>query len=289
MTSERDPTGRLPGALQSGTEVRAMFGRIARRYDLMNRLMTGGRDGAWRRLAVRRALDGVVSGARVLDIATGTGDLALALAAGGAREVVGADFAPPMLQAAAAKRVPGALIPSRGSAIAAQPLPPVWVVADALRLPFADAGFDACTVAFGLRNMADYAAALREMGRVLRPGGRFVCLELTPYRRPLLRAVFGWYFSRIVPLVGGRLSGDREAYRYLPSSVAAFPDADTLAVMMRRSGLYEVSYRLLGGGTVAIHIGTKGEVPLAAPVYAGGSPHVSESTPSRTSRTQSPE
>ncbi len=229
-----------------------MFGRIARRYDLMNRLMTGGRDGAWRRLAVRRALDSAPSAARVLDIATGTGDLALALAAGGASEVVGVDFAPPMLRAAAAKGIP--VPPASGGARA---LSPVWAVADALRLPFGDAVFDACTVAFGLRNMADYEAALREMGRVLRPGGCVVCLELTPYRRPLLRAVFGWYFSRIVPLVGGTLSGDREAYRYLPSSVAAFPDADTLAAMMRRVGLEDVSYRLLGGGTVAIHVGTK--------------------------------
>jgi len=258
MTSDRVPADRRPGALRSGTEVRAMFGRIARRYDLMNRLMTGGRDGAWRRLAVRRALDGVTPGARVLDLATGTGDLALALAAEGAREVVGVDFAPPMLRAAAAKSVPGLPVSTSGGATVDRPLSPVWIVADALRLPFADASFDACTVAFGLRNMADYEAALREMGRVLRPGGRFVCLELTPYRRPLLRAVFGWYFSRIVPLVGGTLSGDREAYRYLPSSVAAFPDADTLAAMMGQSGLNDVSYRLLGGGTVAIHAGTKG-------------------------------
>jgi demethylmenaquinone methyltransferase/2-methoxy-6-polyprenyl-1,4-benzoquinol methylase len=219
-----------------------MFGRIVRRYDAMNRLMTGGRDVAWRREAARLAVGG--SGAdRALDVATGTGDLALALAAAGARFVVGLDFACPMVRAAAAK--------ARGRPGVA------LAVGDALRLPFADARFDACTVAFGLRNMADYEAALREMSRVLRPGGRLVCLELTPYRRPVFGRLFGWYFSRVIPLVGGLLSGDRAAYRYLPRSVAAFPSASALAELMRRAGLADVSCRSLGGGTVALHVGTK--------------------------------
>ena len=242
-----EPPNDGPGALRSGPAVRQMFGRIVRRYDTMNRLMTGGRDVAWRRLAVARALaDRDPAAASVLDVATGTGDLALAVAAGGAATVVGIDFAAPMIRAAAAKGRDG----GRSTRVA-------WIVGDALALPFPDRTFDACTVAFGLRNMADYGAALREMTRVLRPGGRLVCLELTPYRRPVLGRLFGWYFRRVVPLVGGILSGDRDAYRYLPSSVAAFPTADALAALMRDAGLHEVSYRLLGGGTVAIHVGTK--------------------------------
>lgn len=225
--------------------VRTMFGRIARRYDLMNRLMTGGRDVAWRRLAVRLALPArEPATSKVLDVATGTGDLALALDAAGIGDVVGIDFAGPMIRAAAAKGRPTGAV--------------AWVVGDALALPFGDNAFDACTVAFGLRNMADYGAALREMARVLRPGGRLVCLELTPYRVPVLGRLFGWYFSTIVPFVGGWLSGDRDAYRYLPSSVAAFPTAAALATLMTEAGLGDVSYRLLGGGTVALHMGTKG-------------------------------
>lgn len=241
------PAGR-PGALRPPAEVRTMFGRIVARYDLVNRLMTGGRDLAWRRLVARTAVAGGRNGL-VLDVATGTGDLAIALADAGARRVVGVDFAAPMLRAAAAK--PGI----RPSAAAGERV--TLAVGDALRLPFPDGTFDACTVAFGLRNMADYESALREMTRVLRPGGRLVCLELTPYRVPVLRAVFGWYFARVVPLIGGLVSGDRAAYRYLPSSVAAFPPADALEGLMRRAGLVAVAHRRLGAGTVALHVGEK--------------------------------
>ena len=243
------------GALKSGGEVRSMFGRIVGRYDLMNRVMTGGRDVAWRKLAVRAALSAYPRGtAEVVDVATGTGDLALALSAGGAKEVVGVDFAEPMLQAAVAKPAPAA---------GAEPVG--WVVADAMALPFADARFDACTVAFGLRNMPDYQAALVEMTRILRPGGRLVCLEMTPLRAPIVGAAFGWYFQTVVPLVGGLLSGDRDAYRYLPASVSAFPDAPTLVAMMARAGLEGVRFRKLGGGTVALHTGTKGRLEGSSP------------------------
>ena len=231
------------GALREVEEVRRMFARIVGRYDMMNRLMTGGRDVVWRREAARRALGADAGDGRALDVATGTGDLALALAEAGARFVVGLDFVTPMVRAASvkARAHPGT----------------AFVVGDALCLPFADGQFDACTVAFGLRNMADYEAALREMVRVLRPGGRFVCLELTPFRRPVLGRLFRWYFTQLVPLVGGILSGDQEAYRYLPRSVTAFPAADALAGLMRQTGLTDVSYRLLGGGAVALHVGTK--------------------------------
>jgi demethylmenaquinone methyltransferase/2-methoxy-6-polyprenyl-1,4-benzoquinol methylase len=237
------------GAIRSGDDVRIMFGRITRRYDLMNRIMTGGRDVAWRRLAVGAALAGHARGtARVLDVATGTGDLALALERAGAGFVAGLDFSPPMLEAALGKSR-AANRDRRGK--------PAWILGDALRLPFPDGAFDACTVGFGLRNMPDYFAALAEMARVIRPGGRLVCLEMTPLRAPLIGGLFGWHFEHVVPFVGGLVSGDRDAYRYLPQSVAAFPDAPTLATMMRSAGFADVSWRTLGAGTVALHVAVK--------------------------------
>lgn len=237
------PTRR--GALEPAADVQAMFGRIVRRYDLVNRLMTGGRDVAWRELVAHTAIAGGRRD-RVLDVATGTGDLAIALADAGAKQVVGVDFVAGMVAAAAQK-------PGVGGEAARVHV----AVGDALLLPFPDDTFDACTVSFGLRNMADYAAAVREMTRVLRPGGRFVCLELTPYRVPVLHRLFGWYFRSIVPLIGGLLSGDPAAYRYLPTSVAAFPAAAELVELMNRAGLVTARYRLLGGGTVAMHTGEK--------------------------------
>jgi demethylmenaquinone methyltransferase/2-methoxy-6-polyprenyl-1,4-benzoquinol methylase len=220
-----------------------MFGRIAGRYDLMNRLMTGWQDKRWRRRTVRAALD--EGATAVLDVATGTGDLALALAEGGASRVVGLDFAPPMIARAEAKRQGRSGVD--------------FLVADAMRMPFAAGTFDACTIAFGLRNMPDYRRALLEMGRVLRPGGRLVCLELTPFRAPVLGWLFSAYFARVVPLIGRWLTGDRNAYRYLPSSVAAFPDATTLRELMLATGFVQVEIEKVGAGTVAIHIATKAE------------------------------
>lgn len=229
------------GAIKSDREVRRMFGRIVRRYDLMNRLMTGGQDERWRRKAVRYAR--AAGSERALDVATGTGDLALALAAGGFRQVVGLDFAPQMIDAAREKGRERDDVE--------------FLVGDAMRLPFGDAVFDAVTVSFGLRNMRDYEGALREMARVLRPGGRLICLELTPYRKPVLGRIFNSYFTHVVPLIGGWLSGDAEAYRYLPSSVAAFPDAVALGELMRRAGFARVEIERVGGGTVAIHVAVK--------------------------------
>lgn len=218
-----------------------MFGRIARRYDLMNTIMTGGQDARWRRIAVRHALQ--AGSDRLLDVATGTGDLAIALANGGARHVVGLDFSEPMIAGAEAKRHGRDDIQ--------------FLAGDAMTLPFADGVFDACTVSFGLRNMPDYLAALHEMARVVKPGGRLICLELTPYRNPILGGVFRWYFDRIVPFAGGLISGDPTAYRYLPASVEAFPDAQRLADLMKLAGFARVDVKLAGLGTVAIHIATK--------------------------------
>jgi demethylmenaquinone methyltransferase/2-methoxy-6-polyprenyl-1,4-benzoquinol methylase len=226
-----------------------MFDRIVPRYDLMNRLMTGGRDVAWRRRAVREALRGrEPSAVWVLDVATGTGDLAIALRDAGAGLVVGLDFSAPML--AAAKR----------KDLACESRSIAWVEGDAMALPFPDGAFDALTVAFGLRNLPDYAAALGEMARVLRPGGALICLETTQLSAPAMRTAFDWYFSRVVPLVGGLLSGNREAYAYLPASAVAFPEAESLGQMMLAAGLARVRYLRLGLGTVALHVAMKAEV-----------------------------
>ena len=224
-----------------------MFNRIVPRYDLMNRIMTGGRDRFWRRMVVREALrDRDPSRMHALDVATGTGDLALALRDAGVARVIGLDFSSRMLAAAANK-----------DAASADTRRVVWVEANAMALPFGDQTFDAVTVGFGLRNMPNYSRALAEMARVLRPRGRLVCLETTLLATPILRAGFAWYLSQIVPLLGGLLSGDDDAYRYLPVSAAAFPDADTLGRMLLTAGLRRVRYRRLGAGTVALHIGER--------------------------------
>ncbi len=237
------------GAIRPSDDVRAMFDRIVPRYDLLNRVMTGGRDVAWRKLAVREALRYVNPlDARVLDVATGTGDLAMALRDARVGEVIGLDFAAAMLAEAEHKD-------------SMRPIGPavIWVEGDAMALPFPDASFDAVTVGFGLRNMPNYAAALSEMARVLKPGGMLVCLETTQPSLPLLREGFNVYFRMVVPLVGRLLSGDEDAYSYLPASSAVFPDAESLGQLMYRAGLKHVRYLLLALGTVALHTARKPE------------------------------
>jgi demethylmenaquinone methyltransferase/2-methoxy-6-polyprenyl-1,4-benzoquinol methylase len=219
--------------------VQAMFGRIVPRYDRLNRLMSLGMDAGWRRQAAAAAAP---SGQRVLDIGAGTGDLGSALVDQGATAVVGADLTPSMLRAAA-RRCPSSVRQ--------------WCVADALRLPFADESFEVVANAFLLRNLADLTAGLGEMARVLRPGGRLVCLDMTPAPRTPFGSAFRVYFNHVMPRVAGLLSGDRAAYGYLPASLEGFPDAETLAGMLRAAGLADVSYRKLAGGTVALHRGQK--------------------------------
>jgi demethylmenaquinone methyltransferase / 2-methoxy-6-polyprenyl-1,4-benzoquinol methylase len=239
LTTEREKHG----ALLAPSDVRGMFDRITRRYDLMNRLMTGGRDVAWRREAARIAIG---SGAeRALDVATGTGDLALELRRQGVPSVTGLDFSREMIASAETKRD-------------AQNVDGVtFLQGDAMDMPFPDASFDALTIAWGLRNLPDYEQGIQELTRVLRPEGRMVILEMTPLQNETLRRAFNLYFQHAVPVIGGIVSGDRDAYRYLPESVGAFPAADELAGIMSASGLRNVRYKLVGGGTVALHIGIR--------------------------------
>ena len=233
------------GAIQDSADVRRMFDRIVPRYDLMNRIMTGGRDEAWRKRVARQAVETAPPGAaRVLDVATGTGDLAFATANAGATEVIGLDFSEGMIAEARRKAM-------------TRPGNVSFVVGDAMALPFPEGEFDACTVGFGLRNMPDYNAAIASMSRVLKPGGRLVCLEMTPIQRPIAGPVFRFLFGRVLPLIGGLLNRDRSAYRYLPQSVEAFPNAHDLAERMHAAGLDDVGYTLYGLGTVAIHTGRK--------------------------------
>jgi demethylmenaquinone methyltransferase/2-methoxy-6-polyprenyl-1,4-benzoquinol methylase len=217
-----------------------MFGAIADRYDLMNWVMTMGQDQRWRRRAADLA--NLKSGDVALDVATGTGDLAIELAMrvvpGG--HVVGVDFAEPMLDLARKKFV------DRG-------LPLVFEAGDALALKYPDASFDAVTCGFGLRNLDDHLQGLREMVRVLKTGGRAVILELTPPSNAIARH----YMDDVIPRLGQVLARAREAYTYLPESVHDFPDAPSLGRLMQVAGLRKVTYRLLNIGTIALHWGTK--------------------------------
>jgi len=215
-------------------EVRTMFDRIAPVYDAMNRAMTLGLDRRWRRLTARAV---VRRGEKILDACCGTGDLALAgRAAGG--DVVGVDFSEAML-ARARRKAPEM----------------EWVQADAAALPFPDESFDAVTVGFGIRNLADLEGGLRELARVLKPGGRLGCLEITR-PRGILRPFFRVWFDGLVPAAGKVLPGGA-AYSYLPASVRRFPGPEDLAAAMRRAGFGQVGWRLLGGGIVALHVATK--------------------------------
>jgi demethylmenaquinone methyltransferase/2-methoxy-6-polyprenyl-1,4-benzoquinol methylase len=219
-----------------------MFAGIASRYDLLNHLLSANMDRRWRALVVRRARAELRSGARALDVACGTGDLSLALSAGGEASVTGLDFCRPMLDLAADK--------SRGREIR-------YVEGDALRLPFAEATFAVATIAFGLRNLASVEAGLRELFRVVEPGGRVFVLEFSQPIVPGLRALFDFYFWRVLPRIGGFLSGSRGAYEYLPDSVSRFPDQRRLAELMRGVGFEPVEFENLTGGIAALHVGTR--------------------------------
>lgn len=228
------------GASQRGTlpesQVEAMFDRIARVYDRLNSVMTAGLHHRWRARAVDLARVG--PGSRVLDVATGTGDLAIELAGRGA-DVVGMDFSEGML------------------AIAREKAPELrFEQGNALELTYADDEFDAVTVGFGARNFADLDRGFAEMARVTRPGGRVVVLEITTPQRPPLSWFFRLWFDRVVPALG-RVAGDSDAYTYLPSSVRRFPAPEELAARMTGAGLVDVRWILTAGGIIALHAGTR--------------------------------
>ncbi len=232
--------GARAGTMEEG-QVRAMFDRISRFYDVMNSVMTAGLHHSWRRRAVELARLG--PGDRALDVATGTGDLAVELArrVGPGGTVIGCDFSDSMLEQARAK---------------APQL--TWEWANALELPYPDASFDAATVGFGARNFSDLDRGLAEMARVVRPGGRVVVLEITTPTRPPLSTFFSIWFNRLVPALG-RLTGDPDAYTYLPSSVKRFPGPESLAARLAAAGLTDVSWVLTAGGIIALHSGTRPE------------------------------
>ena len=214
--------------------VRTMFDRIAPVYDAMNRIMTAGLDRSWRRLTVEAV---VQPGDSVLDACCGTGDLAVAAERAGGI-VTGLDFSPRMLERA--RRKSGTV---------------EWVEGDLLALPFADGAFDAATVGFGVRNVANLEQALGELRRVLRPGGRLAILEITQ-PRGLVKPFFSLWFDRVVPLLGRVLPGGK-AYTYLPASVRRFPGAEELGGLLERRGFEQVRFRLLGATIVALHVGVR--------------------------------
>lgn len=218
-----------------------MFTDIAPRYDLMNRLMTLGRDQVWRRTVVR--LCSLPPRGRLLDVATGTGDIGYeALKQDPTTRVVGMDLTREMM------------VRGRGK-VAGSSFP--FAEGDALALPFGDDVFDAATSGFMMRNVTDIRRAFQEQARVVRPGGRVICLEITLPNTPVFGALFRFYFFKIVPFVGGIITGQRSAYTYLPHSALKFPRPAELASIMTSAGLRDVRYRLAMFGTVAVHWGTK--------------------------------
>ncbi|HKD07585.1 MAG TPA: bifunctional demethylmenaquinone methyltransferase/2-methoxy-6-polyprenyl-1,4-benzoquinol methylase UbiE [Bryobacteraceae bacterium] len=239
--------GTTPEGIQSEQEasrwVRSMFGRVARRYDLANHLLSANIDKSWRARTVRAVRDVLTRpDSRVVDLACGTGDLLIALEREAGRGLIGSDFCRPMLTGANAKL--------QRSRLASK-----LVEADALTLPFGDSSLDLITIAFGYRNLTNYRAGLIEMRRVLRPGGALAILEFTQPPNKAFAALYNWYSRKVLPIIGGVISGAPDAYRYLPESVRKFPDADELAAMMRSNGFARVDWEYLTFGIAALHVG----------------------------------
>jgi demethylmenaquinone methyltransferase/2-methoxy-6-polyprenyl-1,4-benzoquinol methylase len=220
-----------------------MFGRVAHRYDLANHLLSANIDKSWRSHTVAKVRDILRRpDSRVMDLACGTGDLLVALERDARRGLIGSDFCHPMLAGAREK-------------LARLSLQSTLLEADALALPVPDASLDLITMAFGFRNLANYRAGLKEMRRVLRPGGALAILEFTQPPNAAFAAVYNWYSRKVLPILGGAISGAPEAYRYLPESVRKFPDAPGLAAMMKECGYGPVEWEYLTFGIVALHVG----------------------------------
>ncbi len=238
------PLGRPDDPVSTAAEVRRMFAGVARHYDFLNHFLSLGTDILWRRATANTlAVDLARPESVVADLCCGTGDLSLALARRSAGQVVGVDFCHPMLARAREK---SAGLPRLA-----------FVEADALRLPFADDRFDAVAVAFGFRNLANYRHGLAEMYRILKPGGTVALLEFSRVRSAVIGPLFRFYFRRILPRLGGWISGDAASYRYLPDSVERFPDQDALVRLMQATGFINVRYRNLSWGVAALHVGSK--------------------------------
>ncbi|MGK0219063.1 MAG: demethylmenaquinone methyltransferase/2-methoxy-6-polyprenyl-1,4-benzoquinol methylase [Planctomycetota bacterium] len=238
----------LPGELQAMPDpqaVQSMFARIAGRYDLLNRTLSMGVDQRWRKHALAEA--GELPGSLVVDLCCGTGDLSLLFARHGAR-VIGVDFTHEMVALAPAKKRAG-------------DGPTAFLQGDALRLPLPDNCADAASVAFGIRNVADRRACMREMARIVRPGGRVLILEFTTPPGRIFGAIYRTYFTQILPRIGGLVSGDRSAYEYLPATVLAWPSPEELAAEMEAEGLQKAFFRRMTGGIACLHVG---EVPGAS-------------------------
>ena len=233
-------------------KVREMFTQIAPRYDLLNHLLSLEIDRLWRKRAARRLRPTLQRhDALVLDLCCGTGDLALALARVGPARIIGADFSHSMLVRACAKSAKSQRVPSHSGLTASPPM--LFFEADALRLPFASSSFDLVTSAFGFRNLANYEAGLREIQRVLKPGGTIAILEFTEPPEGLWGDFYRWYFCSVLPTIGGLISGEHSAYSYLPKSVARFFRPSELATLLSTVGYESVHYRVWTLGTVALH------------------------------------
>ncbi len=236
---------RTADELKHAKDVREMFSRISPKYDFLNHFLSGNIDKRWRKLVTKK-LESVLNDkdALVLDVACGTGDLALEMQKAAKAKIIGTDFCRPMLEIAKEKNAPENLtIP--------------YLEADGMNLSFANETFDAVTIAFGLRNFSNWQDGLEELQRILKPGGKLIILEFSAPVVPGFRQLFQLYFTKVLPKIGGVVSGSRSAYEYLNESVARFPDQKSLMKMMLENGFSDVEYKNLTGGIAAIHLGTK--------------------------------